>query len=201
MTSARALSDTQAFFRPRAAGWEERYPNDEPQFARAVAELAPPERGTALDLGCGTGRALPFLRAAVGPAGRVLGIDVTDAMLAEAVRRGRGPLAVLLLADVARLPLTTGCADVLFAGGLLPHLEDPLVALREWVRVTRADGRLIIFHAVGRVTLAARHGGVPSDDDVLAPGRLAGLLAATGWRVLRIDDAEDRFAALAVRHA
>jgi hypothetical protein len=40
---------------------------------------------------------------------------------------------------------------------------------------------------------------VPSDDDVLGPGTLPGLLAAAGWRLERLDDAEDRYLALATR--
>ena len=57
------------FFATRAATWDERFPDDGPRYERAVAELAPRRGGVAVDVGCGTGRALPFLRAAVGPAG------------------------------------------------------------------------------------------------------------------------------------
>ncbi|WP_443052072.1 methyltransferase domain-containing protein [Streptomyces sp. NBC_00250] len=46
--------------------------------------------GRALDLGCGTGRVMPALRAQVGPTGRVMGIDVTPAMPASAARQVRG---------------------------------------------------------------------------------------------------------------
>jgi demethylmenaquinone methyltransferase/2-methoxy-6-polyprenyl-1,4-benzoquinol methylase len=42
---------------------------------------------TVVELGCGTGHNLPLLREAVGPEGRVVGVDLTDAMLAQAHRR------------------------------------------------------------------------------------------------------------------
>lgn len=199
MTGAAALRDLQAFFGPRAAGWEDRFPDDGRQFARAVRELAPAPGATVLDLGCGTGRALPPLRVAVGPRGRVLGVDATPEMLAEARRLGRQRVAELALADVADLPLPDGAVDVLFAGGLLPHLAEPVAGLVELARVTRSGGRLAVFHAVGRATLAARHGGVPSDDEVIAPRRLADLLAASGWRLDSLDDAAERYLALATR--
>lgn len=199
MTARVALDDLRAFFGPLAAGWEERYPADNEQFARAIAEIAPVAGATVLDLGCGTGRALPHLRTAVGAGGRVLGLDATPEMLREGVRLDRGRFAALVIGDVARLPFPDAVADLVFAGGLLPHLDDPIVGLTEMARVTRAGGRLAIFHAVGRVPLAARHDGSPSDDDVIAPARLHRLLQATGWELVQIDDAVERYLALATR--
>jgi SAM-dependent methyltransferase len=83
------ITGTRAFFGPRAAGWETRFPDDGPGYARAVAELAPSPGGAVLDVACGTGRALPALRAAVGPGGTVLGLDLTVEMLAEAGAAGQ----------------------------------------------------------------------------------------------------------------
>ena len=68
-------------------------------------------------------------------------------------------------------------------------------------RVSRPGARLAVFHPIGRVALAARHGGVPSDDDVIAPSRLREFLTAAGWQVISIDDATERYLALAQRIA
>jgi hypothetical protein len=73
--------------------------------------------------------------------------------------------------------------------------------LLELARVTRTGGRLAIFHPIGRAALAARHGNVPSDDDVVAPNRLKPALEETGFRLILIDDGEDRYLALAERVA
>jgi SAM-dependent methyltransferase len=199
MTAPTKLQATRAFFGPRAAGWDARFFNDAPQYARAVDDLRLRPGMCVLDLGCGTGRALPPLRAAVGPSGQVVGLDATYEMLAEARRHGRGALATLLLGDALRLPFPSACADAIFAGGLLPHLEEPERALAEMARVTRPSGKLAVFHPVGRVALAARHGGVPSNNDVVAPSRLAKLCRATGWELEWLDDAEERYFALATR--
>jgi ubiquinone/menaquinone biosynthesis C-methylase UbiE len=194
------VAAVQAYFAPRAAGWEERFPNDGPKFARAVGELGPMPGAAALDVGCGTGRAIPGLRDAVGPAGRVVALDATVEMVSEARRLGRGKLAELLVADVHELPLADGSFDLVFAGGLLPHLDRPDLGLAELVRVARPGAQLVVFHVLSRAGLAARHGGVPSDDDVLAPTRLRELAAAAGWRVESIEDGE-RYLARAVRTA
>ena len=55
--------------------------------APAIAALALRPGDTVVDLGCGTGLNLAGLVRAVGPHGRVIGIDLTDAMLARAAVR------------------------------------------------------------------------------------------------------------------
>jgi ubiquinone/menaquinone biosynthesis C-methylase UbiE len=164
-----------------------------------VAELPVPLGGHALDIGCGTGRALVPLRAAVGSGGQVLGLDATPAMLLAARAAGRGELAGLVVGDALRLPVPAAWADVIFAGGVLPHLDDPAAALAEWARAARPAAVLAVFHPLSRAALAARHHSVPSDDDVLAAGRLRRLCAAAGWGVLSIDDSDARYLAVARR--
>jgi SAM-dependent methyltransferase len=188
------LEGTRAFFGPRAATWDERFPDDGPAFAAAVAELALDPGDLAVDLGCGTGRALPHLRERVGPSGRVLGIDVTVEM--AVVAADRGPVAV---GDAACVPVVDAACDALFAAGLLNHLADPLGALREWSRVTRPGGRLALFHPIGRAALAARRGHDLSPDDVRDPRHLPAVLAAGGWELLDLDDGDERYLAVARR--
>ena len=185
------------FFASRAASWDQRFPDDAPRYARAVAELAPPAGGVALDIGCGTGRALPFLRDAVGPRGSVLGLDLTPEMLAVAAERSTAP-GGLIRADAARLPLATASCDALFAAGLLHHLADPIAGLREFARIARPHARLALFHPIGRVALAARHGGVPDPSDVRDPRQLGAALAAAGWQLEQLDDSDERYLATAV---
>jgi SAM-dependent methyltransferase len=191
--------ETRAFFAPRAASWEQRFPDDDRAYAAAVADLGLRAGQTALDVGCGTGRALPHLRAAVGPAGNVLGVDLTPEMVATARRHGRHLHGWLILADARRLPLPAGGVDAAFAAGLLPHLPDPDDGLTELARVTRPGGRLGLFHPSGRAALAARQGRRLRDDDTLAHPNLHRLLERTGWRLDRYDDAPDRFLAVAER--
>jgi SAM-dependent methyltransferase len=193
------LAGTRAFFGPRAAGWDDRFADDGPAYARAVAELAPPCGGIVVDAGCGTGRAMDHLRDAVGPTGTVIGVDVTPEMLDAGRARGRQGHGNLVLGDTRSLPLRDGAADAVFAAGLLPHLADPAAGLVELARVSRPGARLAVFHPVGRATLAARHGTVVSDDDVLSAARLPGVLVTAGWGLLTLDDGNDRYLALARR--
>ncbi len=187
------------FFAVRAAGWDARFPDDGPAYAMAVDELGLHEGDTVLDAGCGTGRALPALRAAVGRTGTVLAADLTPEMLAAAVEAGRRNLGQLLVADVGRLPLSDGCLDAVFAAGLISHLPAAGPGLSELARVVRPHGRLALFHPVGRAALAARKGRTLTADDVRALPNLRSLLAAAGWELTSYADEDDRYLALATR--
>ncbi|MEV0094933.1 methyltransferase domain-containing protein [Streptomyces sp. NPDC050738] len=189
----------QEFFGTRAANWDTRFPDDGPAYGAAVDELGLRPGDTVLDAGCGTGRALPALREAVGAGGRVLGIDLTPEMLAAAVRAGRDRSGRLLLGDVARLPVRTGSLDAVFGGGLISHLPEPRQNLGELARAVRPGGLLALFHPIGRAALAARQGRQITPADLRAEPVLRPLLASSGWQLVSYADEDSRFLAVAVR--
>ncbi|MEU0597214.1 class I SAM-dependent methyltransferase [Streptomyces sp. NPDC006393] len=189
----------QEFFTARAADWDRRFPDDGPAYAAGVAELGLRAGDRVLDAGCGTGRALPPLRAAVGASGTVVGADLTPAMLQAAVRAGRDGDGHLLLADVGALPLRSGVFDAVFAAGLVAHLPQPSENLRELRRVVRPGGLLALFHPIGRAALAARQGRQLTPGDLRAEPNLRSLLAGSGWRMTSYVDEDARFLTLAVR--
>ncbi|WP_307873183.1 class I SAM-dependent methyltransferase [Paractinoplanes ovalisporus] len=193
------LSESRAFFAPRAAGWDEKFGDDLPAYAQAVESALPTRGDLALDVGCGTGRALPALAEAVGPTGRVIGLDCTPAMLAEARAKGRDRVSTLIQADARRLPLPNEVAGLVFAAGLVHHLPDPGAGLAELARVTRPGGRLVLFHPTGRAALAARHGHKLTPSDILNEENLTRALAAAGWLPARYEDEDGHFLAVAVR--
>lgn len=199
----RSMSDdhthVQEFFTARAADWDRRFPDDGPAYTAAVGDLGLREGDRVLDAGCGTGRALTPLRAAVGPSGVVIGADLTPAMLEAAVRAGRDRDGHLVLADVGALPLRSVSLDAVFGAGLIAHLPRPAENLRELARVVRPGGTLALFHPIGRAALAARQGRQITPEDLRAEPNLRPLLAGSGWRMTSYVDEDDRFLALAVR--
>jgi SAM-dependent methyltransferase len=193
------LTETRAFFACRAATWDAKFGDDLPAYCAAVAEAGITRGGVAVDVGCGTGRALPPLRMAVGPSGAVIALDITPEMLNVARPAATLAGASLVLADARALPFPATSVDAVFAAGLVNHLPDTEAGLRELARITRPGGLLVLFHPSGRAALAARHGHVLSPDEPLAEGPLRRSTAAAGWTVTAYDDAPHRFFAVATR--
>jgi len=117
--------------------------------ARAYKKLAASELGiaggdTVLDIGCGPGADLPDMAAAVGRAGRVIGLDIDAASLAMAASRTRGlPHVLLTRCDAHDLGVADAVADRVYADRVGQHLADPLGALREVKRVLRPGGTAV----------------------------------------------------------
>jgi SAM-dependent methyltransferase len=188
---------TRAFFGARARAWDERFPDDDAAYAEAIAELDPRRGGVAVDLGCGTGRALAHLHRAAGVGGTAVGIDVTEPMVRVAAAKNVALAGGLVLGDVMHLPLADRSVDAFFGAGLVTHVPDARSLLRELARAARPGCRLALFHPVGRAALARRHQRELRSDELLDPSVLPEVLADCGWRVARIEDAEHRYFALA----
>jgi len=114
---------------------------------RTVAGLALRPGDTAVDLACGTGLNFPLLQEAVGPEGRIVGVDMTDAMLEQARARVRNEgwkNVDLVQADLAEYAFPPG------AGGILSTLAITLVpefdaVIRRGAAALRPGGRLAVF--------------------------------------------------------
>ncbi len=192
------IPETRAFFSARAATWDTKFGDDLPAYSAAIAQAGIPPGGVIIDVGCGTGRALPALRQAVGSHGTVIAVDLTPEMLRHARVKGRSAHAALILADARHLPFASASADAVFAG-LITHMPDTQAGLRQLARITRPGGLLVLFHPSGRAALAARHGRTLEPDEPLAATELQRSTAATGWHLTTYDDAECRFLAIATR--
>ncbi|MDX1649043.1 MAG: methyltransferase domain-containing protein [Myxococcota bacterium] len=122
----------------------------------ALIEVAAP-RGDeqVLDLGCGTGHTALALAPRVA---RVVGLDLTGAMLVEArtLADARGVANLRLpRGDVEALPFADGAFDLATCRYAAHHFPDPRRALAEAARVLRPGGRLLLHDVVAPETPAA----------------------------------------------
>ena len=107
--------------------------------------LRPGER--VVDVGSGAGIDSLIAARMVGPAGQVIGVDMTPQMLAKA--RQNAVAAGLTNVEFREgygemLPVSDAWADVVTSNGVLNLFPDKLGGLREWARVLKPGGRLQI---------------------------------------------------------
>lgn len=116
---------------------------------KAVAALDLKPGDTVLEIGAGTGRNLPYLIEAVGPEGRVIAVDASPGMLAEARRliEHRGWTNVeLFQQDAAQLQLE-GDVDVVLFSLSYSVLPEPRPALARAWPLMRPGGRVVVMDA------------------------------------------------------
>lgn len=109
----------------------------------AIAPIRPGE--TVLDIGCGAGMDLLLAARRVGPTGKAIGVDMTEAMI-ERARAGAAEAGLAQVevrqGDATRLPVESGSVDVVISNGVLNLVAEKEIAFAEIVRVLRPGGRL-----------------------------------------------------------
>ncbi len=100
---------------------------------------------TVLDVGCGAGIDSFIAAHLAGPTGRVIGLDMTDAMLAKAIH-WREEWAIPHLdfraGLVEEIPLPDACVDVVISNGVINLTPDKGKVFGELHRVLKPGGRL-----------------------------------------------------------
>lgn len=101
---------------------------------------------TVVDIGCGAGMDLLLAATAVGPTGRAIGVDMTEAM-AERSRNGARVLGFdhveVRVGDALALPVDSGSVDVVISNGVLNLTPDKNIAFGEVFRVLKPGGEFL----------------------------------------------------------
>lgn len=148
---------SREFFDRHARQWDDlaRTLLPVPEYRRHLLTLVP-EGGTLVEIGVGTGGLLAELAVR---ADRVIGVDHSPAMLAEARQRltDNGITGIdLRLGEMTHLPLPDGSAGSVLLNMVLHHAADPPAVLAEIRRVLQPGGLLLIADLARHEREAAR---------------------------------------------
>ena len=128
---------------------------EEMRIARLLLGLSPGDG--VLDVACGTGNFTREFARTVGAGGLVVGIDVSETMLARAVRDTRAAKlddrTAFVRGDASALPFRDQSFDAVCCFAALHLFANPLRALDRMTAVLTPGGRIAIFTSVrGRST-------------------------------------------------
>jgi ubiquinone/menaquinone biosynthesis C-methylase UbiE len=116
-------------------------------WIRAFLKVFPEKGLRILDVGCGTGE-LSLLFAEMGH--QVTGIDISTQMLKTAKAKAEACGADISFGegDAENPPFETSSFDIVFSRHLLWTLPDPEKAIKNWERVLRKNGKVVIIDGV-----------------------------------------------------
>src|SRR5581483_3411454 len=138
------------------------------QRLRAVRALGLRAGGTVVDMACGTGLNFALLQRVVGPGGRIVGVDLTDAMLARAQDRiatNRWSNVSLVQADAAGFDFPAG-VDAILSTYALSQVPECAAVIAHGAAALSAGGRWVVL-------------------DLRVPGSTPGWLAHLGTATVR----------------
>ena len=145
----RGTAETKAFYNKIAKVYDFLAEESEgPMRDQGLAMLAPKPGETMLEIGFGTGHCLAKLADAVGPTGKVLGIDLSDGMLEHARQllkeKNVAERVELFCGDAAQLPFAPESLDGIFTNFTLELFDTPEMpgVLANWKQALKPGGRL-----------------------------------------------------------
>lgn len=115
---------------------------------RMVRDLHLKKGSHVVDAGCGPGLWTPLLARAIGPMGRITGVDISPAALVTAQQRSQGQeyqhQVQYKQGWLEQLPVQRGSADVIFSANVSQYLPDPVSTFAAMGQYLKHGGRLVI---------------------------------------------------------
>src|SRR5258708_2694512 len=132
-----------------AIEWLETHHNSKAQErGQMIRDLHLRPGSLVVDAGCGPGLWTPLLAKAIGPAGRIIGVDISAEALVTAQQRSQDKpyhrQVQYKRAPMEQLPLPRRSANVIFSANVSQYLPDPSATFAAMGQYLKCGGQLVI---------------------------------------------------------
>ncbi len=184
----------ERFFTPKLSSFLEKFV---PQFGITSGQQV-------LDVGTGTGVLVPYISKAVGPEGKVVALDFSEKMVNQCKTKYSHLKNVSVkLGNIEEdATFSPESFDAVICFGVFPHLVNKQKALQNIHRLLKAEGKLVIAHALSseelkihhkKVSAKMVHATLPEEADMKE------LLEKTGFTNISIKDEPGQYLCLATK--
>ena len=189
------MNSEQAFFNQLAQRWDDLRCADDNKIAALVAMIGINTGDTVLDVGCGTGILLPFLKKVLGETGNITAIDFAANMITRAAAKHRHLSGITYVTGDILDYQPPQAFDKIICFNFFPHVKDKTAFLAKMKSMLKTGGILVIMHDLSRQAVNAIHAGNTTvQDDRLPPSDIvAQMLQQADFSVLAAVDNNDYY--------
>jgi demethylmenaquinone methyltransferase/2-methoxy-6-polyprenyl-1,4-benzoquinol methylase len=175
------------FFNALANSWDSTRAHNPDLLTQLVKRTGVQPNQRVLDIGCGTGVLIPYLHAAVGENGTIVGIDIADNMVEIATAKAAQFANVTLQRADVMVYRSSQRFDHVTCLNFFPHIQDKAAFFRqvldEWLI---PGGWLHVFHDLSRAQVNAIHGESKTvkDDRLASSDTVGGMFVTAGFQTV-----------------
>ena len=187
---------TRSYFNDLAADWEKKQAIDDKKLLGLLSRLHFSGAKRIMDLGCGTGVLLPYLRQLADPNAQILALDFAEHMVFEADKRANSRIH-LLCSDIHHLPVREKSIDIIIAFQVFPHVKNKDIALLQCWEALRENGEFAIIHLQGSQQLNTFHASLNdavAGHELPSAAEMKGMLQKHNFEIMHwMDEPEEYF--------
>lgn len=189
------------FFNALAEGWDEYRAADTAKISQLVQKIGLNAGERVLDIGCGTGVLLPFVKKEIGEQGQITAVDFAANMVACAARKNSQLSGIsYIVSDVMEFQTETLFNKVI-CFNFFPHAKDKVALVTRIWELLVPEGSLIIMHDMSRAKVNAIHNtsATVSEDRLPKVTEVSAMLTKAGYAIDVAKENDDFYFVKAVR--